>query len=96
MLQSTSTNFDFALARAEFKTLVASTDISLEGEDDIKEKLDFDTVIGLHESASGHDLSAAVDKARAYANRLGAKVRSSPQGHAFINGKHANIAEVST
>lgn len=67
-----------------------------EGENDSTEKLDFDTVIGIHDSPSGDTLSTAVEKARRYANRLGANLKSSPLGHAFINGKHANIAEVST
>lgn len=74
--------------------MAASSDVSAEGEDGGTEKLSFDTVTSDTASSSSQYLVTVVDKARRYAGRLGADLKSSSKGHAFINGKHAKIAEV--
>lgn len=53
--------------------------------------LGFDTVV----NDTPQEIQAKVDKARAYAKRLGATMASSAQGHAFFNGKHYDLDDVS-
>jgi hypothetical protein len=96
LLQSPNQSFDFDLARAEFQALVTTSDAYQEGEDEGTKRLPFDTVIGLPDSPSSPFLTNIVDSASRYANRLGASLKASPQGHAFMNGKHADIGEVSS
>ena len=93
LTQSPSPTIDFNLARAEFRALAVSETSSLQGRED-GSTLDLDTIIGSSGSLPTSDVEAAVEKARAYAKRLGVTLKSSPQGHAFINGKHVEIAEV--
>lgn len=93
MTQSSSPTLDFDLARAEFRALALSERSYQEDREDGK-ILDFDAIIGSSGSLPPQDVDTAVKKARRYAKRLGATLKSSPQGHAFINGKHVDIAEV--
>lgn len=54
--------------------------------------IDFDVIV----AGDDEDVSEApLDKVRAYAERLGATLASSEKGHAFINGKHFNMDDVS-
>ncbi|KAF8587209.1 glycosyltransferase family 24 protein [Ramaria rubella] len=94
--QNRHTTLDFEIARAEFQALIENNAASPpEREEQDKVYLTFEEVIGTStlNSTSSPDLTATIEKARRYAKRLGATLKSSPQGHAFINGKHANIAE---
>jgi len=50
----------------------------------------FDSVINGSEESE-----AKIVKARTYARRLGTTSASAPQGHAFLNGKHYELDDVS-
>lgn len=77
---------DWALVESEFSHLVASK-THTGGEDWVPPTF-----------AAAMDGEAAVvarvEKARAYAERLSLDVASSPQGHAFVNGKHLELDDV--
>ncbi|KII87653.1 glycosyltransferase family 24 protein [Plicaturopsis crispa FD-325 SS-3] len=76
---------EWALVKKEFQTLVSEN--PLKKEDDEEEiVVDFGAIVG-----TGDEQDERIDKARAYGVRLGTDLASSPQGHAFVNGKHFDI-----
>ncbi|KAF8524348.1 UDP-glucose:Glycoprotein glucosyltransferase-domain-containing protein [Hysterangium stoloniferum] len=90
LVQTPGPTVDFKRARAEFEALVADTDNS---QGDETKSIDFDTVIGSTKSDVGEELDLSIVRARAYSKRLGTSMKSSSQGHAFINGKYAVLTD---
>lgn len=90
---------NFNLARIEYDNMVLEMDKlqTSEDENEVSTYLIFDEIIDSKKSEDGSDdaLNTTIEKARAYAKRLSATLKSSPQGHAFINGKHSSVSDVS-
>ncbi|KAH8978341.1 UDP-glucose:glycoprotein glucosyltransferase-domain-containing protein [Lactarius akahatsu] len=70
---------DWSHVKAQFEALTGSEEIHGGGE-----VLSFDVLAG----STSEVFEARIDKARAYAQRLGTDAASSPNGHTFINGKY--------
>ena len=75
---------DWSHVQAQFEALAASEEIT-EGE-----AMSFDALTG----GTSEVFEARINKARAYAQRLGTDSASSPNGHTFINGKYYPIDDV--
>jgi UDP-glucose:glycoprotein glucosyltransferase len=73
------------LARSEYQVLTTETSL--------KEGVvaEFDAII----DDAPEVPQMAMEQARAYAERLGANLASASQGHAFVNGKHFDMDDVS-
>ncbi|KAH9162492.1 UDP-glucose:glycoprotein glucosyltransferase-domain-containing protein [Lactarius sanguifluus] len=70
---------DWSHVKAQFEVLTGSEEIKGGGE-----ALSFDVLAG----GTSEIFEARINKARAYAQRLGTDAASSPNGHTFINGKY--------
>ena len=77
---------DWDLVRSEFSTLLHN----YAPQDGVPTDLD-----AILDGTSDPD-SGLIEKARQYAQRLDAKKNSSPDGHAFVNGKHIDVDDVSS
>ncbi|TFY57738.1 hypothetical protein EVJ58_g6843 [Rhodofomes roseus] len=81
-VEKTTTTVDWALVRTAFSSFRASSQDHAETPMPELDKILNGETEGLDES---------IQKARAYATRLGATVSSAPHGHAFVNGKHFEL-----
>ena len=84
-MQQTTPTVDWALVRSAFNSFRASS--QEHAEEPIPE---LDAVLRGDVPA----LNESVEKARAYAVRLGASAAAAPHGHAFVNGKHFDLDDV--
>ena len=85
MLGETKQQLDWSHIQTEFEALVAN-----EGIMDGGEAMPFENVLG----STTDDVETKLLKARTYAERLGTTSTSSPDGHAFINGKYHVLDDV--
>jgi hypothetical protein len=76
---------DWDLVRSEFSTLLQN--YPPKGDD---VPTDLDVIL----DGTDGSLEERLDKARKYAMRLDALKDSSPNGHAFVNGKHLDVNDV--
>ena len=76
------------IARTTFDALVAS----YEADSALLEGASFDAVVNPIEADESEPLLV---KARKYSRRLGTDLASASQGHAFVNGKHFEMNDVS-
>ena len=76
-------NVDWDVLRAEFNVLVA----------DLEEDADFDSIINPPMELT--EYTEVLEKAKRYAKRLSTDLESATQGHAFVNGKHFELNDVS-
>ncbi|KAF8268079.1 UDP-glucose:Glycoprotein glucosyltransferase-domain-containing protein [Lactarius quietus] len=85
-LQGEREELDWSHVQAQFEALAVSDEIKVgEGE-----PMSFDAVIG----GTSEVFEVRINKARAYAHRLGTDTASSPNGHIFINGKYFALEDV--
>ena len=75
---------DWSRVQAQFEALAASEEITK------GEAMSFDALTG----GTSEVFEARIRKARAYAQRLGTDIASSPNGHTFINGKYYALDDV--
>ncbi len=78
---------DWTLVRAEYASVVKA----MPSDDDKEPALEFESVINENSEVAELRLKGA----RAYAWRLDARPSTSPTGHAFLNGKHFPVDDVS-
>ncbi|KAK0480614.1 UDP-glucose:glycoprotein glucosyltransferase-domain-containing protein [Armillaria novae-zelandiae] len=79
--QHRSPNVQWDLVRSEFEDL-------LDVEESELEDAIFDSIL-----EGQVEVSKSFDKIDAYAKRVGASMSSNPEGHCFVNGKHAEMSE---
>lgn len=99
-LHLVSATIDWTVLRRQFTELQRQ----LAREDDPRPLADLDSILnGTYEEDSADDENAVgkattserIDGAHLYAERLDATPASCPTGHAFINGKHFDLDDVS-
>lgn len=84
-MQQTTPTIDWALVRTAFNSFRAS------GQDHGEEPIpELDAIL----KGDVAPMNENIERARKYAARLGATAAASPQGHAFVNGKHFNLDDV--
>ncbi|PCH34985.1 glycosyltransferase family 24 protein [Wolfiporia cocos MD-104 SS10] len=79
--ESLKPTVDWGLVRAAFNYLLANSDPL-----DESIPTDLDEIL-----AENEHTNVVLDKARTYAERLGASLLAASQGHAFVNGKHFDL-----
>ncbi|TDL22772.1 hypothetical protein BD410DRAFT_769716 [Rickenella mellea] len=84
-MENLSPGIDWEIARAEFDALIAE-----HPPQDGDVPTDFDSIV---EDGDSQPTFIRLERARAYAIRLDAKLASSPTGHAFVNGKHFDLGD---
>ena len=84
-MQQTTPSVDWALVRSAFNSFRASS--QEHAEEPIPE---LDAIL----KGDVSTLNESVEKARAYAARLGATAAAALHGHAFVNGKHFDLDDV--
>lgn len=87
MGEAPTQTIDWDAVKVEFAELVAEAPAT----DDESESpaLDFDAIV----RGDGPE-SSSLEKGRSYAERLGATLAESSQGHGFVNGKHLDMNDV--
>lgn len=84
------------IIRSEFATLLAADTPEEQIEDDGEAEATIP--VNLDAILNGEDLeegaASPLDKVHAYVERLGATLRASSHGHAFVNGKHFDMDDV--